>query len=70
MLQLISVNGEEKSYIILTPEVSVIKLFSSSMKRRPNNLESFVLSKPFHPDLIFGSNAPCDDRLLALPTNI
>jgi hypothetical protein len=38
-----SINGKEKSFITLTPGVSVIKLFPSSLTMRPNKLECLSL---------------------------
>jgi hypothetical protein len=49
-----------KSFIILTPDVDVKKLFSSSLMTRLNKLEWFVCGKPFHSGQIYVSEAEAE----------
>ncbi len=55
---------------------SVLKLFSSSLTKRPNKLRAFAPGKPFQPGLIFAGKARAYpsaillDWLLALPGKV
>jgi hypothetical protein len=47
---------KEKSFITLTPEIEVIKLFSSLQKTRLNKLECLYLAIAFQSSLAFAGN--------------